>query len=136
MFEALYQQNPSAPQAGMFNRDWWRFFPHNEQPSFVGVIQSWDCGYQKTEDAAFSVCLTIGVVANGFYVIDIFRERLDFPTLLRAVKLQHSKFSPELILVEAGGSGISLLKLSSPKPDRQSRLYKPATRVSNHGPGR
>jgi predicted phage terminase large subunit-like protein len=108
MFEALYQQNPSAPQSGIFDRNWWKFYKEIEKPEFLSLIQSWDCGYQKTEGAAFSVCITIGVASNGFYIIDVYRDRLDFPSLVKSVKLQYKKFNPQLILIEAGGSGISL----------------------------
>jgi len=108
MFEALYQQNPSAPQASIFDRSWWKFYKENEQPEFLSILQSWDCGYQKTEGASYSVCVTLGIASNGFYIVDVYRDRLDFPSLLKSVKLQYKKFKPKLILVEAGGSGISL----------------------------
>ena len=108
MFESLYQQRPSAPRAGMFKRDSWKFFQPEEKPNFQSFIQSWDAGYQKSENASYSVCITIGIAPNGYYILDVFRERLEFPNLVRAVDNLYRRFIPELILVEAGGAGISL----------------------------
>jgi len=108
MFSALYQQSPAPPQGSIFHREWWKFY--DEEPEFKAVIQSWDCGYERREDSSYSVCQTWGVAENGFYLVDQFRDRLEYPDLLRAVKVLDERFSPELILIEYQAAGRSLVQ--------------------------
>jgi predicted phage terminase large subunit-like protein len=83
---------------------------YEEEPEFKAVIQSWDCGYEIKEDSNYSVCQTWGVAENGFYLIDQFRERLEYPDLLRAVRRLADQFSPVLILMEYQAAGRSLVQ--------------------------
>jgi phage terminase large subunit-like protein len=108
MFSSLYQQNPAPPQGNVFHREWWKFY--GEEPEFKAILQSWDCGYEVREDSSYSVCQTWGVADNGFHLIHQFRDRLEYPDLLRAVKLLAEQFSPDLILVEYQASGRSIVQ--------------------------
>ena len=108
MFSALYQQNPAPPQGSIFHREWWKFYEN--EPEFKAILQSWDCGYEIKDDSSYSVCQTWGVGENGYYLIHQFRDRLEYPELLRTVKLQFENFSPNLILIEYQASGRSLVQ--------------------------
>jgi predicted phage terminase large subunit-like protein len=63
-----------------------------------------------------SACVTVGVGAYGFDVLDVFAARLEFPDLERAVQDQHLVWSarypgvPFVVLVEDKGSGQSLIQ--------------------------
>jgi len=108
MFSALYQQSPAPPQGSTFHREWWKFY--EVEPEFKAVVQSWDCGYELREDSSYSVCQIWGVAENGFYLIHQFRDRLEYPDLLRTVKLLAERFSPDLVLIEYQASGRSLVQ--------------------------
>jgi predicted phage terminase large subunit-like protein len=110
MFEALYQQNPSPPQGNMFKKDWWKYYEPDQQKQYLGIIQSWDCAYETGRDKSFSVCQTWGISKNGFYLIHQFRDRLEYPALVRAVKLQAERYDPDRILIEYQASGRSLVQ--------------------------
>jgi predicted phage terminase large subunit-like protein len=110
LFAAMYQQNPSELGSQMFNRDWWEYYPYEDIYMLDGLIQSWDIAYKKTETAAYSVCATIGVRAEEYFIVDIYRARLEFPDLIRAVKNCYSLHKPNKILIEAQGAGISLVQ--------------------------
>ena len=108
MFSALYQQSRVPPQGNIFHREWWKFY--DQEPQFSAIVQNWDCGYEVQKDTSYSVCQTWGVADNGFYLIDQFRERLEYPELLRAVRRLADQFSPAFILMEYQAAGRSLVQ--------------------------
>lgn len=59
-------------------------------------------------DNDYSVCTTWGVVGPHYYLLDVYRERLNFPDLLRAVVDLKDEFDALIVLVELAGSGHAL----------------------------
>lgn len=110
LFDAMYQQNPSTTGTQMFKKDWWKSFEKENLPDFDVIIQSWDCGYIKTANSSYSVCATIGSMKDEYYILEVFRERLEFPELIRAVQNNYARFRPNLILIESEASGISVIQ--------------------------
>lgn len=74
------------------------------------VIQSWDTAFKKNQENDFSVCTTWEITNNQYTLIDIFRERLEFPELKRKVVELNEKFQPNEIIIEDKASGISLIQ--------------------------
>jgi predicted phage terminase large subunit-like protein len=108
LFSAMYQQNPTSSGVEIFKRSWWQYFSPELLPTDLTIIQSWDCGYEKTAGSSYTVCVTIGRTESEFYILDVYRERLDFPELIRAVEGQYNHFRPAWVLVESHAAGISL----------------------------
>ncbi len=106
-FNALYQQRPTSIEGNLFNREWWKYY-ETQPETFDGVLQSWDCAYEQGEDSSYSVCQTWAAKDGHFYLLNQFRKRLTYPTLVRSVKEQARLFNPEKILIEKQGSGRSL----------------------------
>ena len=94
----------------MFKKDWWKYYEPDQQKQYLGIIQSWDCAYETGRDKSYTVCQTWGISQNGFYLIHQFRDRLEYPALVRAVKLQAERYDPDRILVEYQASGRSLVQ--------------------------
>jgi predicted phage terminase large subunit-like protein len=107
-FEALYQQRPSALEGAIFKREWWRYF--REQPKFQRVIQSWDTAFKAGQDNDYSVCLTWGETADGYYLIDRWKRRVEFPALKSTARTLAEQFNPSVVLVEDKASGQSLIQ--------------------------
>jgi predicted phage terminase large subunit-like protein len=110
LFDAMYQQNPSTTGTQMFKKNWWKSFEKENLPDFNVIIQSWDCGYIKTANSSYSVCATIGSMEDEYYILEVFRERLEFPELIRAVQNNYARYRPNLILIESEASGISVIQ--------------------------
>ena len=108
VWNALFQQRPSAMEGTIFKREWWQFY--RETPTFKRIIQSWDTAFKKGEDNDFSVCTTWGEAVNGFYLIDRWSQKVEFPELSRAVKAQNEKHKPNVILIEDKASGQSIIQ--------------------------
>jgi len=57
-----------------------------------------------------SVCTTWGITGNAYYLIDVFRKRLEYPALKKAVVKLYDKFHPSAVLIEDKSSGTSLIQ--------------------------
>lgn len=108
-----WQQRPAPEGGGEFKREWLQnYFDEIDSEKTFYCVQSWDTAYRETDDAAYSVCVTSLVDIEGnYYIIDIFRERLDYPNLRRNIEIQYNKYSDiiDLVLIEDQASGQSLI---------------------------
>jgi predicted phage terminase large subunit-like protein len=107
-FTSLYQQQPAAAEGTIFKRQWWQFY--GEAPIFSQVIQSWDTAFKTGADNSYSVCTTWGLTKNGYYLLSVWRRRVEFPELRRTLIAQADQWKPSAILVEDRASGQSLLQ--------------------------
>jgi predicted phage terminase large subunit-like protein len=110
-FTAQYQQNPQPPSGIIVKRDWLKFYAPTDRPQkFDQVVQSWDTANKDSELANFSVCTTWGKTNRHMYLLDVFRRKLNFPDLKRAVRQQANLYNADLVLVEDKASGTSLIQ--------------------------
>jgi predicted phage terminase large subunit-like protein len=107
---SLYQQRPAAAEGVIFKRDWLQFYrpPLTVAPN--RIVQSWDTAYKKGTENDFSVCTTWAVADNGYYLLHLWRGRVDFPELKRVLVSLAEKWKPNAILVEDRASGQSLIQ--------------------------
>jgi predicted phage terminase large subunit-like protein len=105
---SLYQQRPAAADGAIFKRGWWRFC--RELPEFSQVVQSWDTAFKKGSESSFSVCTTWGLAENGYFLLSVWRGRVEFPELRRTLIALAEQWKPSAILVEDRASGQSLLQ--------------------------
>lgn len=110
-FVSQYQQDP-APQGGaMIKKEWLRFYIPAEKPAkFDRVVQSWDTANKAGELNDYSVCTTWGQKNNHFYLLHVFRRRLEYPDLKRAIRNQALVHNAQIILIEDKASGTQLVQ--------------------------
>lgn len=111
VYSAQYQQNPVAPEGNLIQMHW--FGSYDEVPErheFLKVIQSWDTGMSAQPTSDYSVCTTWGFHRDEqkWYLLDVFRQRLDYPDLKRAVVRLHARWKADRVLIENACSGMSL----------------------------
>jgi predicted phage terminase large subunit-like protein len=111
-FSSQYQQCPIPVGGAMVKLDWLRYYEPGTEPSAFGhVLQSWDTANKSGELNDFSVCTTWGVhQKKHYYLLDVFRRRLDFPGLKKAVREQDRLYRPRTILIEDRASGTQLIQ--------------------------
>jgi predicted phage terminase large subunit-like protein len=109
VFQTLYQGNVSASQGTIFKRDWFR---HYQQPpeTFSRIVQSWDTAFKTGSTNDYSVCATFGESQNGFYLLALYRAKVEFPELKRQVTQHAQLWRPSEIYVEDKASGQSLIQ--------------------------
>lgn len=108
-WSSLYQQCPTPSEGGIFKRGWFnRYETPPAEPLLI--VQSWDTSYKDKEINDPSVCTTWAVTRFGYYVLETFRDRLDYPGVKRAVKSLAEKWKPNAVLIEDKASGQSLIQ--------------------------
>lgn len=110
-FAAQYQQTPSPLGGGLVKTAWFKTYTAADIPAkFEMVFQSWDSANKPAELNSYSVCTTWGVSEKRIFLLLVFRKRLGYPELKRAVREQAAAFSPQTILVEDKAAGTQLIQ--------------------------
>ncbi len=100
MFSAQYQQRPVPLEGNLVKRDWFRFYDLPPQPGPGDlVVQSWDIAMMTGEANDYSVCTTWRMVKADYYLIDVFRARLQYPALRRKIASLVARYGAETILI-------------------------------------
>ena len=107
-FAPQYQQQPVDPGGAMIKRVWVRRY--DQLPTSGLIIQSWDVASKQGEENDYSVCTTWLVHEIKYYLIDVLRDRFDFPTLRRKVSEQAKLHKASHILIEDAGVGTALIQ--------------------------
>jgi len=107
-FESLYQGNPTAAEGQIIKREWWKYF--REPPQFGRTIHSWDTAFKDKSQNDYSVCSVWGESQNGYYLLDVWRAKVEFPELKRVAVALYERDTPNLVIVEDKASGQSLVQ--------------------------
>jgi predicted phage terminase large subunit-like protein len=111
-FSAQYQQSPVPPEGAMVKRHWVKRYtnlpPESER---LFTLQSWDTASKGGPDNDWSVCTTwIVTRKKRWYLADVWRQRVDYPTLKANVQRLAKQWGATRVLVEDTGAGISLVQ--------------------------
>lgn len=109
-FAGQYMQRPAPLGGGIFKIDWWRYYGPAGLPPVQRIVQSWDTAFKTKTTNDFSVCTTWAECENGYYLLDVWKQRVEFPELKRVVTSLAAKFKPSAVLVEDKASGQSLIQ--------------------------
>jgi len=108
-FAALFQQRPTPETGGLIKRAWLEG-RYTTLPQQVRVIQTVDSAFKTGIANDFSVIATWATDRRFFYLVDVWRRRVEYPDLKRAIHDQYAKHAPSVILVEDAASGQSLIQ--------------------------
>jgi len=112
-WNAQYQQNPTAEEGSIIKREWWNLWD-KELPPLYHVIQSYDTAFLKKETADYSAITTWGVFyptedsGPNLILLDVVKDRFEFPELRRVALEQYNYWKPESVIVEGKASGMPL----------------------------
>jgi hypothetical protein len=105
-FAGQYQQSPAPLGGGLVKAEWFKRYRENELPErFDRIVQSWDTANKATQLSDFSVCTSWGVSSKKLFLLGVFRRRLEYPALKRAVGEQQSLCDANVVLIEDKASG-------------------------------
>jgi len=110
-FQAQYQQAPVPAEGNLVRRAWLRHYtalPRREPND--RIVQSWDTASKAEEMHDFAVCTTWLTRSKEYYLVDVFRERLEYPELRRAVVRLAKHHRANNVLIEDKGSGTHLIQ--------------------------
>jgi predicted phage terminase large subunit-like protein len=109
-FQSQYQQTPTPVAGNLVKAAWLRSYDPDQLPTFGRYVLSWDTANKATELADYSVCTVWGAYDGHFYLLDVIRERLNFPDLERRVRAEAKKYPRCTILIEDKASGTQLIQ--------------------------
>lgn len=133
-FSAQYQQMPVPPGGAMIKRQWiMRYSDLPPTSERLLTLQSWDTASKGGPENDWSVCTTWLLTHNKkWYLLDVWRGRVDYPTLKSTAQTLAQNFKARRVLVEDAGSGTSLVQelrgrvagiiAVKPEGDKQSRM--------------
>jgi predicted phage terminase large subunit-like protein len=142
-FAGQYQQSPAPLGGGLVKTEWFKRYRENELPGpFDRIVQSWDTANKATELSDFSVCTSWGVKDKNLFLLGVFRRRLEYPALKRAVREQQSLFGASVVLIEDKASGTQLIQelitdgchgvtRYQPTGDKTMRLHAQTAMIEN-----
>lgn len=110
-FAAQYQQRPTPAGGDIVKWEWFKLFDKKpQQLSGDLIVQSWDTASKAGELNDWSVCTTWLVKDNLYYLIDVVRERLEYPALRSRIIQSASLWHVDIVLIEAMNAGIPLIQ--------------------------
>jgi len=114
-FAAQYQQEPVTEDGNLVKWRWFNFY--DETPARFAsdkIIISWDTAQSEKELASYSAAVVVQLHRETVYVLEVIRERLEYPELRRKVIALHQKWrracDSYLLLIENKGSGMGLIQ--------------------------
>ncbi len=112
-FSALYQQAPSPAQGVLFQRNWFGN-RYEVAPGGLFIVQTLDGAWRTGVANDPSVIATWGLQLDGaqvarFYLLDVWRDKVEFPDLVNAVKQQYQLRRPARVICEDAASGLAIV---------------------------
>lgn len=132
VFAAQYQQAPVSLKGRILRPEWLKRF--TDAPTGL-TIQSWDTAIKSGEHNDYSACTTWRIAEDGFYLLHVWRESVEYPALKSALLHLTETHTPDTILIEDTATGQALIQelkrhttlpviAIRPKGDKLSRLIR------------
>ncbi len=74
------------------------------------IIQSWDTASKAEEINDYSVCTTWQESDERYYLIDVLRQRLEYPDLKKRIIQEERMHGADVVLIEDKASGTHLIQ--------------------------
>ena len=140
-FSAQYQQDPLPLDGELLRWSWFRTYrePPDRQAGDL-VTQSWDTASKAEEIHDWSACTTWLRRGADHYLLDVWRGRLDYPSLKRQVVALARRWRADVVLIEDKGSGTQLIQdlraegvirpiAILPEGDKRTRFYTQCAKI-------
>ncbi|MES0863737.1 phage terminase large subunit [Ruegeria sp. SCPT10] len=144
VFSAQYQQSPVPAEGLHVRREWFKRYS-NAPEKITGdrIVQSWDTASKDGVFSDYSVCVTALLRNRDVYILDVFRDKLQFPELRRKVIEQAHRYDINALLIEDAASGQQLIQVlrdnapnhmprpiaRKPQGDKQTRFLAQSHRI-------
>ena len=111
--------------SNLIKRKWWQYY--RVLPKAKRYVWSWDTAYEKGKENDYSVGTLWADCQDGYYLIDVIRDKFEFPELKRTVINAFQKHKSSVIIIEKKASGHSLiqeLRRSTALPIKEVKVDK------------
>ncbi|WDM84852.1 phage terminase large subunit [Ehrlichia sp. JZT12] len=108
-FAAQYQQNPLHLSSGIIKYNWiQRYTSHNKENK--NITQSWDTASSVNNNSNYSVCTTWSYTNNCFFLLEVYRAKLEYKALKQEIINLANNWKPNAILIEKKASGLQIIQ--------------------------
>jgi predicted phage terminase large subunit-like protein len=113
-WNAQYQQNPTAEEASVIKRDWWKVWESESAPSCEYLIMSLDAAAESHNRADFTALTTWGVFYKededryAIILLNSIKKRVEFPELKKLALEEYKYWQPDAFIVEKKSAGTQL----------------------------
>ena len=107
-WSALYQQRPTDLAGAIIKREWIKSY--TILPEVKYYVWSWDTAIKANQRNDYSVGTLWAVCENGYYLVRMYRRRVEYPELKRAVGMEYDLNRSREIIIEDKASGQQLLQ--------------------------
>jgi predicted phage terminase large subunit-like protein len=112
-FAAQYLQQPIAPDGTIIHWSWFKFFDWETLPErrpSDEIVQCWDTAAKAGLTNDYSVGTTWLIRDGLYYLLDLYRDRLEFPDLRRKIIDYANQWKVDRVVIEDASSGEALLQ--------------------------
>jgi predicted phage terminase large subunit-like protein len=114
-YAGQFQQRPVPEGGAIFKSSYFKLWPEDkdrdiEPPRVIRTVHSWDCAIKDNETNSYSVCTVWLELDDRFLLRYVWRKRVEFPEMLRAMHELAALFPPDCILIEDKASGQSAIQ--------------------------
>ena len=113
-WNAQYQQNPTAEEAALIKREWWKEWTEEKPPECEYLIMSLDAAAESHNRADYTAITTWGVFMNEeedcycIILLNSIKKRVEFPELKKLAQEQYEEWEPDAFIVEKKSNGTPL----------------------------
>jgi predicted phage terminase large subunit-like protein len=133
-FLAQYQQTPAAREGAMVKAKWFpRYAPEDLPAGFDLKVLSCDTANKASELSDYSALTVWGVTDFEYWLLDVVRQRLEYPDLKRTILEMARAHSCDHVLIEDRASGTQLIQelrreklrveAATPTDDKRMRVW-------------
>lgn len=137
IWSAQYQGKPLTDESRLFPQDWFNHrYDLRVLPAFEQIIQVVDSGWKTGVDNSYSVCATWGRSRLYYYLLDVWRDRVTYPTLIKRLRDQYFKwhaFGVDGQYIEDAASGTGAIVSLRTEPDERGIVNAIPFNVSGVG---
>ena len=105
-FSAQYLQRPIPVGGNLVKREWIKWYETPLNSERGQIVQSWDVASTAADSGDWSVCTTWRKLRRDYYLIDVWRGRLEFPDIRRKIVELAHRYKTNCVLVEQAGPGL------------------------------
>jgi predicted phage terminase large subunit-like protein len=110
-YSGQHQQRPTPAEGGIIKREYLEErFDIDVPPEFEAIAVTVDTAEKPGVDNAYSVFLVFGVTRDKYYLMDVYRKKVDAPTLKTDFYDLCAKWKPNFALIEDKSSGAGLIQ--------------------------
>lgn len=109
-FLPQYQQAPVPASGNVIMAGWLKSYERIDPHAAGRIVQSWDTASKDGALNDWSVGITARVDRGEVHILDVFRAKLNFPELKRAVIAQARLYHVSALLIEDQASGQQLIQ--------------------------